>query len=84
MSTIMPLDEDSYPNPLISQPRSAAGLWRVAALAAFFIVVAIGLSQLGERIPPDVILVFLALLAVVGVFCLFAIAAGLFSGRPGF
>jgi two-component system cell cycle sensor histidine kinase/response regulator CckA len=75
---ITPLDEDSYPDPLVSRPRSAAGLWRVVALAAFFIIVAIGLSTLGDRIPPDLILVFLGLLAVVGVFCLFAIAAGLF------
>ena len=73
-----PLDEDNYPDPLVSRPRSAAGLWRVVALAAFFIVVAIALSTLGEHIPPDLILVFLGVLAVVGVFCLFAIAAGLF------
>ncbi|MHB1102731.1 MAG: cell cycle histidine kinase CckA [Devosia sp.] len=73
-----PLDEDNYPDPLVSRPRSAAGLWRVVALAAFFIVIAIALSTLGESIPPDLILVFLGVLAVVGVFCLFAIAAGLF------
>lgn len=73
-----PLDEDNYPDPLVSRPRSAAGLWRVVALAAFFIIVAIALSTLGERIPPDLILAFLGVLAVVGVFCLFAIAAGLF------
>ena len=74
-----PLDEDNYPDPLVSRPRSAAGLWRVIALAAFFIVLAIALSTLGERIPPDLILVFLGVLAVVGVFCLFAVAAGLFQ-----
>jgi len=73
-----PLDDDHYPNPLVSRPRSAAGLWRVAALAAFFILLAVALSMLGDRIPPDLILIFLGLLAVVGVFCLFAIAAGLF------
>ncbi len=49
-----------------------------SALAAFFIVVAVLMSALGDRIPADLILVFLGLLAVVGVFCLFAIAAGLF------
>ncbi len=80
---ITPLDEDSYPDPLISRPRSAASLWRVVALAAFFIIVAVGLSMLGDRIPPDLILVFLGLLAVVGVFCLFAIAAGLFRLTTG-
>jgi two-component system cell cycle sensor histidine kinase/response regulator CckA len=74
----MPLEDDSYPNPLISRPRSASGLWRVAALAGFFIIVAVALSVLGTSIPPDLILIFMGLLAVVGVFCLFAIAAGLF------
>ena len=75
---ITPIDDDHYPNPLVSRPRGVTGLWRVAALAAFFIIAAIGLSALGETVPPDLILVFLGLLAVVGVFCLFAIAAGLF------
>jgi two-component system cell cycle sensor histidine kinase/response regulator CckA len=74
----LPLDEDNYPNPLLSRPRSTAGLWRVAALAAFFILVAVLLSTMGDRIPPDLILIFLGLLAVVGVFSLFALAAGLF------
>ncbi len=73
-----PIDDESYPNPLLSRPRSAAGLWRVAALAAFFVIVAIGVSTLGPAVPPDLILILLGLLAVVGVFCLFAIAAGLF------
>ena len=79
----LPLDEDTYPNPLVSRPRSASGLWRVVALAAFFIVVAILLSTLGDQIPPDLILVFLGLLAVVGVFCLFAVVAGLFRFAAG-
>ena len=45
----MPLDEDNYPDPLVSRPRSAAGLWRVVALAAFFIVVAVALAVLAVR-----------------------------------
>ena len=73
-----PLDDDNYPAPLVSRPRSGGGLWRVAALAAFFIIVAIALSAVGPRVPPDLVLILLGLLAVVGVFCLFAIAAGLF------
>src|SRR5690606_24365053 len=73
-----PLDDDNYPAPLVSRPRSGGGLWRVAALAAFFIIVAVALSAVGPRVPPDLILILLGLLAVVGVFCLFAIAAGLF------
>ncbi|WP_421759601.1 cell cycle histidine kinase CckA [Devosia sp.] len=74
----LPLDEDNYPNPLLSRARGSTGLWRVVALAAFFILVAVLLSTMGDHIPPDLILIFLGLLAVVGVFCLFGIAAGLF------
>jgi len=81
--TSSPLDDDNYPNPLVSRPRSAAGLWRVGALAGFFIVAAIVISLLGERIPPDVVLIALGLLAVIGVFSLFAVTAGLFRFSTG-
>ena len=74
----MPADEDHYPSPLVSRSRTISGLWRVVALAAAFIIVAVVISTLGEYIPPDVILVFVGLLAVVGVFCLFALTAGIF------
>ncbi|MGV3491934.1 MAG: cell cycle histidine kinase CckA [Devosia sp.] len=74
----LPLDEDNYPNPLLNRGRPGGGPWRVIGLAAFFILAAILVVGLGDRIPADVILAFLGLLAVVGVFCLFAIAAGLF------
>ena len=74
----MPADEDHYPSPLVSKSRTISGLWRVVALAAAFIIVAVAISTLGEYIPPDVILVFVGLLAVVGVFCLFALTAGIF------
>ncbi len=73
-----PLDDDSYPDPLIAEPRSAGGLWRVVALAVFFILVALAISTLSSYIPADVMLLFLGALAVIGVFCLFAFAAGLF------
>ncbi|MDR3471978.1 MAG: response regulator [Devosia sp.] len=72
-----PLDDDVYPAPLISAPRNVGGYWRVGALAAFFIAAAIVVSVFGDRIPSDYVMVFLGLLAVVGVFCLFALAAGL-------
>ena len=74
----MPADEDNYPSPLVSRSRSASGLWRVVALAAAFIVVAVVISMLGEYIPSDLILVFVGILAVIGVFCLFALTAGIF------
>ncbi len=73
-----PQDDDTYPAPLLSKPRGSTSLWRVVALATFFIVIAVVLSMLGDSVPADAILGFLGLLAVVGVFSLFAIAAGLF------
>ena len=72
----MPAEEDNYPSPLVSRPR-ASGLWRVVALAGAFIIVAVAISMLGDYIPADAILVFVGLLAVVGVFCLFALTAGI-------
>src|ERR1700712_2110990 len=74
----MPADEDHYPSPLVSRSRTISGLWRVVALAAAFIVVAVAISTLGQYIPPDAVLLFVGLLAVVGVFCLFALTAGIF------
>src|SRR5690242_17721682 len=71
-----PADEDNYPSPLVAGTRGMTGLWRVVALAAAFIIVAVAISALGQYIPPDAILIFVGLLAVAGVFCLFAITAG--------
>lgn len=73
----MPPTDDSYPKPYVNRPQGGAGLWRVILLALFFVAVAVALSTLGDRIPADVILLFLGVLAVVGVFSLFAFAAGL-------
>ena len=79
----MPADEDNYPSPLVSRPRSTSGLWRVVGLAGGFIAAAIAISTLGDYIPADAILIFVGLLAVVGVFCLFALAAGIFRFTTG-
>ncbi|MDB5563323.1 MAG: CckA [Hyphomicrobiales bacterium] len=73
-----PLDEDNYPDPLVSASRGGAGLWRVVVLAIVLIGAAVALSTLGDLIPSDLVLLVLGVLAVVGVFCLFALAAGLF------
>src|SRR5690348_7303496 len=78
-----PLDEDVYPAPLVAGVRRVGGGWRVGLLAVFFIAAAVAVSLFGDRIPGDYIMVFLGLLAVVGVFCLFALAAGLFRLAPG-
>jgi two-component system cell cycle sensor histidine kinase/response regulator CckA len=73
-----PPDDDAYPTPLIAGARPSTGNWRVIGLAVFFIAAAIVVSAFGDRIPGDYVMVFLGLLAMVGVFCLFALAAGLF------
>ncbi|HWA20281.1 MAG TPA: ATP-binding protein [Devosia sp.] len=74
----MPADEDNYPSPLVSRPRSIGGLWRVIILAAGFIIATVAVAYLGDAIPPDLVLIVVGLLAVVGVFALFGLAAGLF------
>jgi two-component system cell cycle sensor histidine kinase/response regulator CckA len=74
----MPAEEDNYPSPLLSRSRPASSLWRVVALAAAFIIAAVAISALGEYIPSDIVLLFVGLLAVIGVFSLFALAAGIF------
>lgn len=78
-----PLDEEVYPEPAVDRSRGSAGLWRVLFLAAFFVVAAIWFSVLGEHASAEFILLFLGLLAVIGVFCLFALAAGLFRLARG-
>ncbi len=64
--------------PLVSSLRQGSSFWRVGALAVFFIVVAVVIFVFSDRIPGDYVIVLLGLLAVVGVFSLFALAAGLF------
>ncbi len=73
-----PLNEDNYPDPLISGTQGVSGLWRVGVLALVLIFAAVAISTMGDRIPPDFVMAFLGLLAVAGVFSLFALAAGLF------
>ena len=73
----MPADEGNYPNPILSRGTVGAGTWRVVALAAAFIVVAVAITAFNGAIPSDAVLLFVGLLAVVGVFGLFALTAGL-------
>ncbi|MEX2276521.1 MAG: PAS domain-containing protein [Cucumibacter sp.] len=80
---VSPLDEEVYPEPAVDRPGSSSGLWRVLLLAIFFVAVAIGFSVMGERISAEWTLLFLGTLVVVGVFCLFALAAGLFKLARG-
>lgn len=80
---VAPLDEDIYPEPMVSRPRSGFGMWRVVLLAVVLIVLAAIYAAFSESIPPDAMLLVLGLLAVVGVFCLFALASGLFRIASG-
>ncbi|KKB84825.1 histidine kinase [Devosia limi DSM 17137] len=78
-----PLDEDNYPDPLVSSARGSSGVWRVVALGLVLVAAAVAFSYFGDRIPTDLVMTFVGLLAVVGVFCLFALAAGLFRFASG-
>ena len=73
-----PLAEDSYPDPLQRSGKGSAGLWRVMVLGLALVAVAVVFSLFSDRISPDVLMTFVGVLAVVGVFCLFGLAAGLF------
>ncbi|GHA14534.1 signal transduction histidine kinase [Devosia pacifica] len=79
------LREDNYPEPLMSRVRTS-GLWRVLALALLLILAAVAFAFFGDQVPIDLVMTFVGLLAVAGVFCLFGLAAGLFrvaSGQEG-
>lgn len=78
-----PLGEDSYPDPLVTAGRGGAGLWRVVALGLVLVAIAVGFAFFGDRVPADLIMTFVGVLAVVGVFCLFGLAAGLFRFASG-
>ena len=73
-----PLGEGSYPEPVLDGGRGGAGLWRVLVLGIALVVVAIVFSLFGDRIPSELVMTFVGLLAVAGVFFLFGLAAGLF------
>lgn len=75
---VAPMDEDNYPEPVVARPSSNAALWRVVVLSLVFIAVAAAFAMMGEAISPETIVLFLGVLAVIGVFSLFALAAGLF------
>lgn len=75
---VSPLDDGSYPEPAVDKGGAGQGLWRVGVLAAFFVLAALAFSFMGDVIPVEVTLGFLGILTLVGVFSLFALAAGLF------
>ncbi|MDB5472829.1 MAG: response regulator [Devosia sp.] len=78
-----PLGEDTYPDPLLVEGRNGTGLWRVVALGLVLVALAVAFSLFSTQISPDLVLTFVGILAVVGVFCLFGLAAGLFRFANG-
>ena len=78
-----PLGEDNYPNPVLADGRGTAGLWRVVALGVVLVALAVAFVLFGNRISEDLIITVVGVFAVVGVFCLFALAAGLFRYANG-
>ncbi|MCZ4272720.1 response regulator [Maritalea porphyrae] len=77
--SMTPLAEDSYPQPAAQARLGGGGVWRVIFLSALFVGLAIAYSVYGDQIPSDMLLLVLGVLAVIGVFCLFGLAAGLFK-----
>lgn len=73
-----PLGEDSYPEPIQTSGRGGGGLWRVVFLALVLIGLAVAFSLYADRIPTELVMTFVGVLAVAGVFFLFGLAAGLF------
>ena len=78
-----PLGEDNYPEPILSAGRGAAGLWRVLLLGVLLIAAAVVFVVFGHAIPAELVMTFVGLLAVSGVFFLFGLAAGLFRFAGG-
>ena len=76
--SVSQLEEETYPQPAVDRPGSSSGLWRVLLLAVFFVAAAVVFSAVGDRLSAEWILLFLGTLVVIGVFCLFALAAGMF------
>jgi len=77
--SMTPLAEDSYPQPAARSRLGGGGVWRVILLSACFVGLAVAYSIYGDQIPADMLLLVLGVLAVIGVFCLFGLAAGLFK-----
>ncbi len=75
---VTPLQEDTYPQPAVKKPLGNPGLWRVLVLTLFFIGLAVVYAVYGDQISADILMLVLGLLAVLGVFSLFGLAAGLF------
>lgn len=76
--SMTPIAKDTYPKPPVQARSGSGSVWRVILLSAVFVALAVGYSIYGDQIPVNMLLLVLSVLAVVGVFCLFGLAAGLF------
>ncbi len=77
------MTKDNYPEPSMGQPGNGDAVWRVVLLALALIGIAAVLTIFADQISQDMIVILLVVLAVVGVFSLFALAAGLFRFSAG-
>lgn len=81
---VAPFSNDQYPEPSVSTGAGGGGgTWRVVVLALVFAAIAAGLSFYSEALPPQTMLLILGVFAVLGVFSVFAFAAGLFRLTGG-
>jgi two-component system cell cycle sensor histidine kinase/response regulator CckA len=81
---VAPISDDQYPEPSVSGSAGGGGsTWRVVILALVFALVAAGLSFFSDYLPASTMLLVLGLFAVLGVFSVFAFAAGLFRIAGG-
>ncbi|MCX5516034.1 hybrid sensor histidine kinase/response regulator [Kaistia algarum] len=71
------LRDTSLEWPAIDRGERTGGIGRLAILAAIFVAAALGLAFLPEPIAEPAVYALLGLLAVIGVFALFALAIGL-------
>ena len=76
---------DGAAEPVIARPERSGNIWLLIALALVLVGAAAGFSVMDRAAAQPFILALLGILAVVGVFCLFAGAIGLLrlSSRPG-
>lgn len=77
---VMPSSQNKYPEPSVDRSiDDGRGTLRVVVLAIVFAIVAAILSFFADILPAQTMLLVLGLFAIVGVFSVFAFAAGLFN-----
>ncbi len=77
------LNKDHYPEPVVSKSSNGSGLLRVFFLALVFVAGAVAIAMAGDKLPGEFILLIFGFLSILGVFCLFALAAGFLKTSLG-